>query len=151
MSKCVGVLRSFGGKEVIDWSSSFVLMFFSPGERICERQQREERLLGLLRRQEPGTDNVHEVHSEINKTDFALRKHGLKRTSSAAPPSNSFLGRRDARRKFSESLGTGASLTPRTRQRISRGSENDWKFRLRSCPSWKASSLSLGVVVPTYG
>ena len=85
MSKCVGLLRSFGGKEVIDRSGSFVLMFFSPSERICERQQREERLLGLLRRQEPGTDNVHEVHSEGNKTDFALRKHGLKRTSSAAP------------------------------------------------------------------
>ena len=40
-------------------------------------------------------------------------------------------------------------LTPRTRQRIPLGSENDWKFRLRSCQSWKASSLSLGVVVPT--
>ena len=51
MSKCVGLLRSFGGKEVIDRSGSFVLMFFSPSERICERQQREERLLGLLRRQ----------------------------------------------------------------------------------------------------
>ena len=63
--------------------------------------------------------------------------------------SNSFLERRDARRKFSESLGAGASLTPRTRQRIPLGSENDWKFRLRSCQSWKASSLSLGVVVPT--
>ena len=65
------------------------------------------------------------------------------------PLSNSFLERRDARRKFSESLGTGASLAPHTRQRISLGSENDWKFRLRRCQSWKASSLSLGVVVPT--
>ena len=65
------------------------------------------------------------------------------------PLSKSFLERRDARRKFSESLGTGASLAPRTRQRISLGSENDWNFRLRSCQSWKASSLSLGVVVPT--
>ena len=36
-----------------------------------------------------------------------------------------------------------------TCQRIPLGSENDWKFRLRSCQSWKASSLSLGVVVPT--
>ena len=66
------------------------------------------------------------------------------------PLSNSFLERRDARRKFSESLGAGASLAPRTRQRISLQSENDWKFRLRSCQSWKASSLSLGVVVLTY-
>ena len=65
------------------------------------------------------------------------------------PLSNSFLERRDARRKFSESLGVGASLAPRTRQRISLGSENDWKLRLRGCQSWKASSLSLGVVVPT--
>ena len=65
------------------------------------------------------------------------------------PLSNSFLERRDARLKFSESLGTGASLAPRTRQRISLGSENDWNFRLRSCQSWQASSLSLGVVVPT--
>ena len=63
--------------------------------------------------------------------------------------SNSFLERRDARRKFSESLVAGASLAPRTHQRISFGSENDWKFRLRSCQSWKASSLSLGVAVPT--
>ena len=63
--------------------------------------------------------------------------------------SNSFLERRDARRKFCESLGAGASLAPRTRQRISLGSENDWKSRLQSCQSWKASSLSLGVVVPT--
>ena len=65
------------------------------------------------------------------------------------PLSSSFLERRDARRKFSESLGTGAPLAPRTRQRIPLGSGNDWKFRLRSCQSWKASSLSLGVVVPT--
>ena len=65
------------------------------------------------------------------------------------PLSNSFLERRGARRKFSKSLETGASLASRTRQRISLGSENDWKFRLRSCQSWKASSLSLGVVVPT--
>ena len=62
------------------------------------------------------------------------------------PLSNSFLERRDARRKFSESLGAGASLAPRTRQRILLGSEND---RLRSCQSWKASSFSLGVAVPT--
>ena len=65
------------------------------------------------------------------------------------PLSNSFLQRRDARRKFIESLGTGASLAPRTRQRISLGSENDWNFRLRSCQSWAASGLSLEVVVPT--
>ena len=65
------------------------------------------------------------------------------------PFPNLFLERRDVRRKFSESLGAGASLAPRTRQRIPLGSENDWKFRLRSCQSWKASSLSLGVVVPT--
>ena len=65
------------------------------------------------------------------------------------PLSNSFLERRNARRKFSESLGAGASLAPRTRQRISLGSENDWKFRLRSSQSWKASTLSLGVVFPT--
>ena len=65
------------------------------------------------------------------------------------PLSSSFLERRDARRKFSESLRPGASLAPRTRQRISLGSENHWKFRLRSCQSRKASSLSLGVVVPT--
>ena len=65
------------------------------------------------------------------------------------PLSNSFLERRDARRTFSESLGAGASLAPRTRQRISLGSENDWKFRLRSCQSCKAPSLSSGVVVPT--
>ena len=46
--------------------------------------------------------------------------------------SNLFLERRDARRKIHCSLGAGAPLAPRTRQRISLGSENDWKFRLRS-------------------
>ena len=43
------------------------------------------------------------------------------------PLSNSFLERRHARRKFSESLGAGASLTPRLCQRIPLGSINDWK------------------------
>ena len=62
------------------------------------------------------------------------------------PLSNSFLERRDARQKFNESLGAGASLAPRTCQRISLGYEIDWKVRLRS---WKASSLSSAVVVPT--
>ena len=71
------------------------------------------------------------------------------RTMVKVPLSNSFLERRDARRKFSQSLVAGASLAPRIRQRISLGSENHWKFRLRSCQSRKASSLSLGVVVPT--
>ena len=65
------------------------------------------------------------------------------------PLSNSFLERRDAHQKFSESLRACASLAPHTRQRISLGSENDWKFRLRSCQSWKVSRLSLEVVVPT--
>ena len=65
------------------------------------------------------------------------------------PLSNSFSEKRDARRKFSESLGAGAPLTPSTRQRIPLGSENDWKFRLRGSQSWKAASLSLGVVAPT--
>ena len=66
------------------------------------------------------------------------------------PISNSFLERRDDRRKFSESLGAGASLAPCTRQRIPLGSENDWEFRLRSCQSWNASKMSMGVVVSTY-
>ena len=65
------------------------------------------------------------------------------------PLSNSCLERKDAHRKFSESLRAGASLAICTCQRISFGSENDWKFRLRSCQSWKVSSLSLGVVVAT--
>ena len=82
-------------------------------------------------------------------TETYVKEEVAWRTTVKVPLSNSFLERRDARRKFSESLGTGASLAPRTRQRISPGSENDWKFRLRSCQSWKASSLSLGVVVPT--
>ena len=71
------------------------------------------------------------------------------RTIVKVPRSNPFLERRDVRQKFSESLGAGASLVPRTRQRIPLGSENYWKFRLRSCQSRKASSLSLGVVIPT--
>ena len=43
------------------------------------------------------------------------------------PFSNSFLERRDSRRKFSESLGPGASLASRLCQRISLGSVNDGK------------------------
>ena len=82
-------------------------------------------------------------------TETYVKEEFARRTMIKVPLSNSFLERRDARRKFSESLGAGASLASRTRQRISLGSENDWKFRLRSCQSWKASSLSFGVVVPT--
>ena len=82
-------------------------------------------------------------------TETYVKEEVAGRTMVKVPLSNSFLERRDTRRKFSESLGAGASLAPHTRQRISFGSENDWKFRLRSCQSWKASSLSLGVVVQT--
>ena len=60
------------------------------------------------------------------------------------PLSNSFLERRDAHRKFSESLGAGTSLAPRTRQRISLGSENDWKFRLRSFSELESLERELG-------
>ena len=83
-------------------------------------------------------------------TETYVKEEVAWRTTVKVPLSNSFLERRDVRQKFSESLGAGACLAPRTRQRIPLGSENDWKFRLRSCQSWKASSLSLGVVVPTY-
>ena len=82
-------------------------------------------------------------------TETYVKEEVAWRTMVKVPLSISFLERRDARRKFSESLGAGASLAPRTRQRISLGSENDWKFRLRSFQSRKASSLSLGVAVPT--
>ena len=84
-------------------------------------------------------------------TETYVKEEVARRAMVKVPLSNSFLERRDARRKLSESLGAGASLAPRTRQRISLGSENDWKLGLRSCQSWKASSLSLslGVVVPT--
>ena len=60
------------------------------------------------------------------------------------PLSNSFLERRDARRKFSESLGAGASLAPRTRQRISFGSENDWKFMAPELSELESVKLELG-------
>ena len=82
-------------------------------------------------------------------TETYVKEEVTWRTMVKVPLSNSFLERRDARRKFSESLGAGASLALRTRQRISLGSENDYKFRLRRCQSWNASSFSLGVVVPT--
>ena len=77
--------------------------------------------------------------------NICKKEEDARRTMVKVPLSNSFLERRDARRKFSESLRAGASPAPRTHQRISLGSENDCKFRLRSCQSWKASSLSLGV------
>ena len=82
-------------------------------------------------------------------TETYVKEEVAWRTMVKVPLSNSFLERRDARQKFSESLGAGASLAPRTRQRIPLGFENDRKFRLQSCQSWKASSLSLGVVVQT--
>ena len=58
-------------------------------------------------------------------TETYVKEEVAWKTMVKVPLSNSFLERRDARRKFSESLGTGASLAPRTRQRISLGSEND--------------------------
>ena len=64
-------------------------------------------------------------------------------------PTFKFVSGEERRPSEVQSLGAGASLVPHTRQRISLGSESDWKFGLRSCQSWKASSLSLGVVVPT--
>ena len=60
------------------------------------------------------------------------------------PLSYSFLERRDARRKFSESLGVGASLAPRTRQRISLGSENDWTFKAPELSELESVELELG-------
>ena len=84
----------------------------------------------------------------INDRNICERRSCMK-NNGKSPTSYSFLERRDARRKFGEFLGAGASLAPPTGQRISLGSENDWKFRLRSCQSWKASSLSLAVVVST--
>ena len=84
----------------------------------------------------------------INDRNICERRSCMK-NNGKSPTFKFVLERRDARRKFSESLRDGAPMTPRTRQRIPLGSENDWKFRLRSCQSWKASSLSLGVVVPT--
>ena len=60
------------------------------------------------------------------------------------PLSNSFLERRDARWKFSESLGAGASLVPRTRQRISLGSENDWKIQAPELSELESVDLELG-------
>ena len=80
----------------------------------------------------------------IKMTETYVKEEVKWRTMGNVPLSNSFMERRDARRKLSESLGACVSLAPRTRQRISLGSENHWKFRLRSCQSRKASSLSLG-------
>ena len=78
-------------------------------------------------------------------TETYVKEEVAWRTMVKVPLSNSFLERRNARRKFSESLGAGASLAPRTRQRISLGSENDWKFRLRSSQSWNCGvDLELG-------
>ena len=59
------------------------------------------------------------------------------------PLSNSFLERRDVCRKFNESLGVGASLAPRTRQRIPLGSENVWKFRRRPAELSELESVEL--------
>ena len=59
-------------------------------------------------------------------TETYVKEEVARRTMVKVPLPNSFLQRRVARRKFSESLGAGAPLTPRTRQRIPLGSENDW-------------------------
>ena len=50
-------------------------------------------------------------------TETYVKEEVAWRTMVKVPFSNSFLERRDARRKFSEFLGAGASLAPRTRQR----------------------------------
>ena len=71
---------------------------------------------------------MHRVKGEvrtINDRNICERRSCMKNNGKS--PTFIFLGRRDAaRRKFRESLGAGASLAPRTRQRISLGSENDW-------------------------
>ena len=82
-------------------------------------------------------------------TEIYVKEEVAWRTMVKVLLSNSFLERRNVRRKFSKSLGAGASLMPHTRQRISFVSENDRKFRLRSCQSWKVSRVSLEVVVPS--
>ena len=56
-------------------------------------------------------------------TETYVKEEVAWRTMVKVPLSNSFLERRDARRKISDSLRAGASLAPRTRQRISLGSE----------------------------
>ena len=66
-----------------------------------------------------------------------------------APLLNSFLERRDARRKFSEFLGAGATHSSADLTWIRKWLEIQAP-ELSLCQSWKASSLSLAVVVPSW-
>ena len=61
------------------------------------------------------------------------------------PLSKLFLERRDDRRKFSESLGAGASLAPRTCQRISLGWIRKWlKIQAPELSELESVELELG-------
>ena len=58
--------------------------------------------------------------------------------------SNSFLERRDAHRKLSESLGAGASLAPRTRQQISLGIRKLLEIEAPELSELESVELELG-------
>ena len=81
----------------------------------------------------------------INDRNICERKSCMKKNGKS--PTFKFVSGEERRSSEVQRVSRGwRPLTSRTRQRIPLGSENDWKFRLQS---WKASSLSLGVVVPT--
>ena len=88
-----------------------------------------------------------EVHT-INDRNICERRSCMKNNGKS--PTFKFVSGEERRPSEVQRVSWGWRLPGAThRQRISLGSENDWKFRLRSCQSWKASSLSLAVVVPT--
>ena len=60
-------------------------------------------------------------------TETLCERRSCMKNNGKSPTFNSFLERRDSRRKLSESLRAGASLAPCLCQRISLGSVNDWK------------------------
>ena len=149
------------------WSSSSLIFFFW---KACEKWWKMKPLFSRMR----SSDDLRE--SKLSKKDTPRRRilvyyawrevftindrNVCERRScmknNGKSPTFKFVSREARRPSEVQRVSRGwrrpgAALAPRTRQRISLGSENDWKFRLRirSCQSWKASSLSFGVVVPT--
>ena len=77
-------------------------------------------------------------------TETYVKEEVAWRTMVKVTFSNSCLERRDARQKFSESVGAGASLAPRTRQRVSLGSENGLEIQAPELSELESVELELG-------
>ena len=94
---------------------------------------------------------LHKLKGEvrtINDRNICERRSCMKNNGKS--PTFKFVSGEERRPSEVQPVSRGWRLPGATHSSADlSGSENDWKFRLQSCQSWKASSLSLGVVAPT--